>query len=164
MEGGSTTGYVCGPLSELPADEQRKARRYYREVREIFESVTRNPACIPHEHYDRDFSSEQHEAERRQKLENAWCLVIMNVLPNWRGWEKELIIACRRDIPVIHLCWQGLLNHPGHVSPVLLKNPFVRVNFIYSSADETWGKLLRVLGDLWEQSPANSLQFTLAVA
>lgn len=152
----SGIGYVCGPLSELPVEERRKALRFYRDLGEILENVSHHNACIPHEHYDRrSYSPEIHEEERRQFCKNAWCVVIVVALPNWRGWEKVLAIAEQQDIPVVILCWQGLLDHRGHISPVLLGHPAVRVKIFYSSADETISKSTRVIGDLWEQSPLN---------
>jgi hypothetical protein len=44
--------YICGPLTELPPDEQTSVKLFYQHIADVCQKVIGVRAFVPHEHYD----------------------------------------------------------------------------------------------------------------
>lgn len=143
-------GFVCGPLAELPKDEQRNQRRFYDEVGDVFLHTTGQTACVPHEHFSQEtYDQQQHEVARREHCKDAWCLVIVCV-PGWNGWINELTVAVERNIPVILVSWHGYLDR-RQIPTSLFHHPSVKAKIIFFTKDEALAKLERVIIGMWQE-------------
>ncbi|MBI4101337.1 MAG: hypothetical protein HY443_00025 [Candidatus Nealsonbacteria bacterium] len=136
--------YVCGPLTELSAEEQARAKAFYVQLADVCQETTGVRAFVPHEHYDpvlhANFTPSQvDEAERRQVCEGSSLLLVVALAPSWGG-GIEVEMANRSGVPVIVLCEQEKLDQ-RRISRLLRGNPAVRKIISYRDPAEALEKL-----------------------
>ncbi len=122
------SAYICGPLTELSAEEQVRVKKFYEQLADVCERVTGIRAFVPHEHYDpiknADYTPMQvDEAERKQVCENTSLVLAVPVAPSW-GSGIEVEMANRSGVPVIVLCEQERLEQ-RKISRLLRGSPAV---------------------------------------
>jgi hypothetical protein len=125
-------GYVCGPLTDLPKDQQDEVKAFYVQIGDLFGRLTDRRAFVPHEHYDpvrhAHFTPrEVYEAECRQVCQCTSVLVIAAIAPSWGG-GMEAMMAQHSEVPVI-LLWP---NGTG-LSRLLRGVPAIRETLRYDS-------------------------------
>jgi len=148
MKKRSKAAYVCGPLTELPAERQKSVKRFYERIADLCERTLGVRAFVPHEHYDpvkhASFTPRQiDEAERRQVCENSSYLIVAALAPSWGG-GIEVEMAHRSGVPVILLCERGKLES-RKISRLLRGNPGVVSVIPYDSERGALMKLTAVL-------------------
>ncbi|MDO8536628.1 MAG: hypothetical protein Q7R94_00055 [bacterium] len=121
--------YICGPLTELPPDEQERIKSLYSGIADLFKELTGIRAFVPHEHYDpvkhADFSPDQIDsAERWQVCRKTSLLVVVAIVPSWGG-GIEVEMANRSGVPVVILCEKEKLRQKK-ISRLLRGNPAVK--------------------------------------
>lgn len=124
----SKAAYVCGPLTELPAERQESVKRFYERIADLCGRTLGVRAFVPHEHFDpiKNAAATPHEvdeAERRQVCENSSCLIVVALAPSWGG-GIEVEMAHRSGVPVILLCEREKLEN-RKISRLLRGNPGV---------------------------------------
>jgi len=132
--------YICGPLTELPPDQQEAVKGFYARLADLCQEVLGARAFVPHEHFDpikhADIPSRQVDAgERRQVCELCSLLIVVAIAPSWGG-GIEVEMANRSDVPVIVLVPSG-----KRVSRLLLGNPAVMNCIEYASNHEAMERL-----------------------
>jgi hypothetical protein len=138
------SAYICGPLTELPHEQQAEIKFFYEKIADLFQKATGVRAFVPHEHYDpvknADFTPKQVDAaERKQVCENSSLLVVVAVAPSWGG-GIEVEMANQSGIPVLILCHQEKLRARS-LSRLLLGNPAVISVIAYSFVEDAIEKL-----------------------
>ena len=136
--------YVCGPLTELPAEQQERVKRFYERIADLCEEVLGVRAFVPHEHYDpvkhADYEPPQvDQAERRQVCECTSCLVVVTVAPSWGG-GIEVEMANQSEVPVILVCERKKLEE-RKVSRLLRGNPAVMAIIQHETEQEALSQL-----------------------
>jgi len=136
----SKAAYVCGPLTELPPEIQRAAKRLYIRIADICGKVIGERGFVPHEHYDpveHPFFSPQDvdRKERRQIYEKTSVLVVVAIASSWGG-GIEVEMANTKGIPIIVLSEAG-----KRVSRLLLGNPSVVAHIVYDSQKNALSQL-----------------------
>jgi len=139
--------YVCGPLTELPAEIQQQTKELYCKIADVCESSLGVRAFVPHEHYDpikhADFTPWQVDAaERYQVSEKTSVLIVMAIAPSWGG-GIEVEIANKSGVCVV-------IYHPADkkVSRLLRGNPAVIGTFSYQNEEQMLGFLEQQLWNL----------------
>jgi hypothetical protein len=132
--------YVCGPLTELPAEIQESVKRFYSRIGDVCLAETKKRAFVPHEHYDPVkhpyFSPiDVDKAERNQVREKTSILIVVAIAPSWGG-GIEVEIANESDVPVLILCEMG-----KKISRLLLGNPAVGGIIWYRTQEDALIKL-----------------------
>jgi hypothetical protein len=143
--------YVCGPLTELPLEEQGRVKSFYQQIADICQQSIGVRAFVPHEHYDpvRHASFQPADvdaAERRQVCEYTSCLIVVAVAPSWGG-GIEVEMANRSDVPVILLCEHEKLA-ARKISRLLRGNPAVVAIIEYCSEAEALTTLAAKIKEL----------------
>lgn len=146
------TGYVCGPLTELPHRQREGAKRFYEQIADVFQKVTGQRAFVPHEHYDpikhASFTPRQVDAsERKQVCKYTWCLVAVPLAGSW-GSGIEVEMAYRSEVPIILLCGRKKLEHKK-ISRLLRGNPAVLAEISYVSRKEALDMLEKELREIF---------------
>ena len=136
--------YICGPLTELPVENQEKAREFYTAIADVCEKVTGERAFVPHEHFDpikHAFFTppEVDEAERKQVSKRTSVLIVAAIAPSWGG-GIEVEIANKSRIPIIILCNEQKLGH-RRISRLLRGNPAVKHIIAYRTKAQAIDKL-----------------------
>ncbi|MDO8663437.1 MAG: hypothetical protein Q7K28_01175 [Candidatus Wildermuthbacteria bacterium] len=136
--------YICGPLTELLPEEQRRVKNFYVKLADVCEEVTGIRAFVPHEHHDpikhANHTSAQIDLdERTQVCEKTSLVVAVPVASSW-GSGIEVEMANQHRVPVIVLCEKVRLEQ-RKISRLLQGNPAVASMIIYSSEDEAIKKL-----------------------
>ncbi len=136
--------YVCGPLTELPLDQQSIVKEFYRRIADVCEEVIGQRAFVPHEHYDPiqmpQFSTQQvYVAERKQVCEKSSLLIVVTIAPSWGG-GIEVEMANQSGIPVVLLCEEQKLQN-RLISRLLRGNPAVKEIISYTSESDALEKL-----------------------
>ncbi len=132
--------YICGPLTELPIDEQVQVKLLYEQVGAACEEVLGVPSFVPHQHYDpiRNASAtpgEVDSSERKQVCTLTSVLVVLPVAPSWGG-GIEVEMARQSNVPVVLLCEKTKLE-ARKISRLLRGNPAVKSIVAYNSEDES---------------------------
>jgi hypothetical protein len=143
--------YVCGPLTELPADQQEKIKAFYSRIAGVAEKITGLRGFVPHEHYDpikhANFTpAEVDAAERRQVRDLTSCLIAVPAAPSW-GSGIEVEIANQSDVPVIILC-ESCRFVQKKISRLLRGNPAVKTIITYHTEEEALELLAKELSKL----------------
>ncbi len=139
--------YICGPLTEIPKNQQRSVKKFYEEIADVVEKVTEKRAFVPHEHYDpikhAHFSpSEVDAAERWQVCIQTSILIVVAIAPSWGG-GIEVEMAHRSDVPVILLYEKG-----KRVSRLLKGNPAIKRIIEYENEKDALEKLEKYISFL----------------
>ena len=149
MEKTAKTAYICGPLTDLPADEQERVKATYVLLADLCEELLGVRAFVPHEHCDPIRHAElmpfEVDAIERRQVSESSCLIAVDFAPSWGG-GIEVEIARNAKVPVILLIPEGrrssrlLRGNPGievtvsNVTPryfaTALKQAFSRLNMI----------------------------------
>jgi len=142
------TAYVCGPLTELPVDEQDLVKSFYRRVADVCESELGKRAFVPHEHYDPKENvaatpTDVDRAERKQVCKMTSILIVVAIAPSWGG-GIEVEMANRSGVPVIILCELEKLRQ-RKISRLLRGNPAVVRLITYRSHAGALRKLQIIL-------------------
>lgn len=135
--------YICGPLTDLPADLQERIKDLYSQLGDICEEVLGVRAFVPHEHYDpikhAHYTPHQvDDAERLQVAKGTSVLIVIAESPSWGG-GIEVEIAYRSEVPVILL-----FPSQKKVSRLLRGNPGITLQDSYDSF-ESIPDLLRIM-------------------
>lgn len=143
--------YVCGPLTDLPPEQQIAVKRFYQRIADLCYAIFGERAFVPHEHYDpvkhARFTPRQVDAaERRQVGERTSCLVAVPVAPSWGG-GIEVEIAHHEEVPVVLLCEAAKLA-ARKISRLLRGNPAVIAEISYATEEDALRQLKPVLADL----------------
>ena len=143
--------YICGPLTELPLDDQAHVKRFYERLADACKDAWDVRAFVPHEHYDpvrhADFTPAQVDAaERRQVCERTSVLVAAAIAPTWGG-GIEVEMAYRSGVPIILLCNRAKLA-ARKISRLLRGNPGVWGILTYDTEDEAIWELRIALAEL----------------
>ena len=147
--------YICGPLTELPAEVQVAVKKFYKEIADMCKDMLGVRAFVPHEHYDpvvnANFTPKQvNEAERKQICEKTSVLIVVAIAPSWGG-GIEVEMAHQSKVPIIILCEREKLKQ-RKISRLLLGNPGVVKVIPYSSqkqALDSLGKFLQEFSSLF---------------
>ena len=136
--------YICGPLTELPAEEQVGVKAFYAAIADLFQAETGVRAFVPHEHYDpvkhANFTPQEVDiVERQQVCEGTSLLVVVAIEPSWGG-GIEVEMANRSNVPALILCDQGKLE-ARKISRLLRGNPAVVQILAYESHADALEKL-----------------------
>jgi len=132
------TVYVCGALTEVPAEQKEEVKRFYEKTADLCEKVTGIRGFVPHEHYDPVLHanwtpSQVDESERRQVCELSSCLIAVALFPSW-GSGIEVEMANAKNIPIILLCPKEKLEK-RLISRLLRGNPAVKAIISYDDDD-----------------------------
>lgn len=146
------TAYICGPLTELPLEEQAAAKKLYEDAAEVVRQVTGMRAFVPHEHYDpvkhADFSPKQVDAaERRQVSEETSVLIVFALAPSWGG-GIEVEIANDHDVPGLLFCERKKLE-ARKISRLLRGNPAFKKLSAFDSYDDALKQLEIALREMF---------------
>lgn len=136
--------YICGPLTDLPSEEQESIKSFYKCLADICQKVTGKRAFVPHEHFDpikhESFSSgDVDKAERKQVCKKTSFLIVVAIAPSWGG-GIEVEMANKSHVPIIILC-----QKVKKVSRLLLGNPAVKGVIYYDSQIDAFSRLEDVL-------------------
>jgi len=147
------SGYVCGPLTELPKREQEKAKLFYSSIAGICKKILGVRAFVPHEHYDPIKNSDYtpwdvDRAERRQVCKRTSILLVAALAPSWGG-GIEVEMANRSKIPIILLLQEKKLEKKK-ISRLLRGNPGVLYTIVYKNEKNALKQLINVLKD-WKK-------------
>jgi hypothetical protein len=117
--------YICGPLTQLPQQEQGRVKTLYSQLGDVCEEVMGVRAFVPHEHFDPikhvHYSPEQvDQSERTQVCHQTNLLVVVGIAPSWGG-GIEVEMAYRHSVPVVIL-----KPISTKLSRLLLGNPAVK--------------------------------------
>jgi hypothetical protein len=131
--------YVCGPLTELPADIKKRAKRFYERIAGVCKEVTGERAFVPHEHYDPEehanFIPEQvDEAERYQICKCTSLLIVVTDFGSSWGGGIEVEMANKNGISAVLMAEERRFKQ-GKVSRLLRGNPAVIRIIRYSSEE-----------------------------
>lgn len=146
------TGYVCGPLTELPPEQREAIKIFYGQIADLCQHITGQRAFVPHEHYDpikhASFTPQQVDAaERRQVCECTSCLIVVPVAASWGG-GIEVEMAYRSQIPVLLLCEREKLEQKK-ISRLLRGNPAVVAEISYVSREKALDMLEKELREIF---------------
>ena len=138
------TVYVCGALTEVPAEQKEEVKKFYEKIADLCEKTTGIRAFVPHEHYDpivhANWTPAQvDESERRQVCDLSSCIVAVTLFPSW-GSGIEVEMACKSSVPVILLCQKEKLEK-RLVSRLLRGNPAVKAIINYEDEDSAMQQL-----------------------
>lgn len=138
------TAYVCGALTEVPAEQKEEVKNFYVRIADLCEKVSGTRAFVPHEHYDPVLHAnwtpaQVDESERRQVCELSSCIVAVTLFPSW-GSGIEVEMACKSNVPVILLCQKEKLEK-RLVSRLLRGNPSVKAIISYSDIEDALTQL-----------------------
>mgnify|MGYP001600443790 CR=1 FL=1 len=128
MSENEKSAYICGPLTELPAERKLWAKRFYAKLADVCKETTGKRAFVPHEHYDPQihakFTPQEVDcAERKQVCEKTSVLIVVAIAPSWGG-GIEVEMAHRSGVPIIIICERGKIMLKK-ISRLLLGNPSV---------------------------------------
>lgn len=107
--------YICGPLTELPRDQQEAVKQFYVDLANLWEQHKGCRPFVPHEHYDPvknagAYPDDVDEAERKQVCERTSVLIVCAIAPSWGG-GIEVEMANRSSVPMIILVdWRHLVD------------------------------------------------------
>ena len=109
--GGEKVAYICGPLTDLSAEERSEIRNFYDKIADVCEEATGLRAFAPHENYDspenQTFSPQDiDDAERNQVCNKTSILIAVYIAPSWGG-GIEVEMARQSGVPIIILCPKG---------------------------------------------------------
>jgi hypothetical protein len=136
--------YICGPLTELPKEEQERVKFFYTVIANIVEEVMGVRAFVPHEHYDpiknANYTSQEIDAaERAQVCTGTSLLLVVAIEPSWGG-GIEVEMANQSGVPVVILCEQAKLE-ARRISRLLRGNPAVVQIIAYTSEEDALAQL-----------------------
>lgn len=142
------TPYVCGPLTELPLEEQAYVKSFFEGIADTCRDVLGTRAFVPHEHYDpikhaKYTPFDVDKAERHQVCNLTSILIVLAIAPSWGG-GIEVEMANQNNIPVIILCDKEKLEN-RKISRLLRGNPAVKDIISFTEKDEGLKKLQSVL-------------------
>lgn len=96
--------YVCGPLTELPADIGIKARAIYIAIANMTEEIFGVRAFVPHEHFDPlsspATSQEVYNTESERIKHKTSLVIVVAIAPSWGG-GGEIQLANEYGVPII---------------------------------------------------------------
>ena len=132
--------YICGPLTDLPFENQANIKAFYSRLADVCGDVMHVRAFAPHEHYDpikfAHYTPEEVDAaEREQVCSKTSILIAVYVAPSW-GSGIEVEMARQSGVPVVILCPKG-----KKVSRLLRGNRAVVEVVEYDSENEAIKKL-----------------------
>jgi len=138
------TVYVCGALTEVPAEQKEEVKKFYEKIADLCEKTTGIRAFVPHEHYDPVLHAnwtpaQVDESERRQVCELSSCLIAVALFPSW-GSGIEVEMANAKNIPIILLCPKEKLEK-RLISRLLRGNPAIKSIIIYENGDSAMQQL-----------------------
>lgn len=128
------TLYVCGPLTELPVEQQKSVKSFYKRIADLCEEQIGERAFVPHEHFDpvrhpSFLPKDVDKAERKQVCEKTSLLIVVAIAPSWGG-GIEVEMANRSNVPVVILC-----EKQKNISRLLRGNPAV-IDIIFYTSQE----------------------------
>lgn len=141
------SAYICGPLTELSAEEQEGVKALYETIADVFEEMTGVRAFVPHEHYDpikhaHYTPQEVDAAERAQVCTQTSLLVVIAIAPSWGG-GIEVEMANQNGVPVVILYPFG-----KKISRLLKGNPAVVEIISYCHREDAIEKFRTLLPKL----------------
>ena len=133
------SAYICGPLTELPPEQQASVKVLYEAVGDVCSKVLGTESFVPHQHYDPIANAdatppEVDAAEREQIYDKTSVLVVVAIAPSWGG-GIEVEMANTKGIPAIILCDAKQLA-ARKVSRLLRGNGAVKEVIAYHSTGE----------------------------
>jgi len=136
--------YICGPLTELPEEDQGRVKALYSALADVIEGLTGLRAFVPHEHYDpikhaHYIPPEIDAAERAQVCTRTSLLLVVVVGPSWGG-GIEVEMANKAGVPAVILCIRERLE-ARKVSRLLRGNPAVTQIIPCSSEEDMISEL-----------------------
>jgi len=145
--------YVCGPLTELPAGVQERAKNFYVRIADLCEKETGERAFVPHERFDpvkhASFSPKEVDvAERKQICARTSLLIVVAIAPSWGG-GIEVEMAYDNGVPVVILCKKN-----KRLSRLLLGNPAVIGVIYYASEKDALSQLRQTIAGYPETAPS----------
>ncbi len=145
------SAYICGPLTELPIEDQARVKAFYAAIADVIEEVIGVRAFVPHEHFDpirhANFTPADVDiAERNQVRKKTTFLVVVAIEPTWGG-GIEVEMAYRSDVPVLLLCPRVKLE-ARRISRLLRGNPAVVHAIAYDDDADALGQLRGKLMEL----------------
>jgi hypothetical protein len=137
MEQKST--YICGPLTELPMEQQERVKVFYTTIADVVGEITGVRAFVPHEHYDpiknANYTSQEiDKAERAQVCQKTSLLLVVAIEPSWGG-GIEVEMANKSGVPAVILCERAKLE-ARKISRLLRGNPAVVEVIPYDSEED----------------------------
>jgi len=132
--------YICGPLTELPVQDQLAVKNFYSRIADACEETTGLRAFVPHEHYDPVRSphftpQEVDGAERDQVCNKTSVLIVVAIAPSWGG-GIGVEMARANGVPVIILRPKG-----KKLSRLLLGNKGVVMVIDYDNETQAFNLL-----------------------
>ena len=145
------TPYICGPLTELPAEQQASAKAFYEAVGALCSRIAGVEAFVPHKHYDPVANAnfeppEVYAAEKTQICEHTSVLIVVALAPSWGG-GGEVEMANERGIPVVILCDAERLAQ-RKISRFLRGGPSIKAVIGYHTMEEALSLLAH---ELWRR-------------
>lgn len=145
---GPLVPYVCGPLTELPPEEQEGVKQFYTDIADICEAIRGHRAFVPHEHYDpvknANFTPPQVDAaERHQVCDLTSLLIIVAIAPSWGGGIEDEM-ARTNDVPAVLLADAKKLAN-GKISRLLRGNAAIMKIIAYEDEADALHQLRNIL-------------------
>lgn len=143
--------YVCGPLTELVAEEKIRVKTFYQRIGDACEEVIGSRAFIPHEHFDPEKHGhfkpkEVDKTERYQVCYKTSVLIVVAIAPSWGG-GIEVEMANQNNVPAILLCEREKLQ-ARKISRLLIGNPAIKTIIKYDTENEAILKLKEAISFL----------------
>jgi hypothetical protein len=152
------SAYICGPLTELPPEQQASARALYEAVGDVCSQILCTESFVPHQHYDPIANAdatcpEVDAAEREQIYHKTSVLVVVAIGPSWGG-GIEVEMANTQGVPAIILCNAKQLA-ARKVSRLLRGNGAVKEVIAHHSTGEMLQLLKLSLRKLFPLAPTS---------
>jgi hypothetical protein len=133
------SAYICGPLTELPPEQQASVKALYEAIGDVCSQVLGMESFVPHKYYDPIANAdatppEVDGAERRQICHKTSVLVVVAIAPSWGG-GIEVEMANTKGVPALILCDAKQLA-ARKISRLLRGNPAVKEVLAYHSPEE----------------------------
>ena len=140
--------YICGPLTELPVEQQGSVKAFYEAAGALCRRITGVEAFVPHKHYDPVLQAhftptEVYTAEKEQICQHTSILIVIAIAPSWGG-GGEVEMANERGIPVIILCDADRLAQ-RKISRFLRGGPSIKEVIGYHTMEEALALLVCAL-------------------
>ena len=145
------SAYICGPLTELPIEDQARVKAFYAAIADVIKEVIGVRAFVPHEHFDpirhANFTPGDVDfAERAQVCRKTTFLVVVAIEPTWGG-GIEVEMAYRSGVPVLLLCPKIKLE-ARRISRLLRGNPAIVSTIAYNDYEHALAQLRGKLVEL----------------
>jgi len=130
--------YICGPLDELPHDQQEPTRKFYEALGAVCSRMCGTEAFVPHMHYyledgEIPVLQEVNVAKHERICHDTSLLIVVASACSWIG--REIVTAMDNEVPIILLYDANLPQKPRAAS-LLRDSPMVHDVITFYTMEE----------------------------